>query len=697
MKPKTDQKKLEMWKKRLESGQTAYDDRHEDYIKLDQLYTGNYKKVDSVILDDKTKETPIVRNIVRELIESQISTAIPMPKVTARRKKDEQLAVTIEEFLRSKIDELNTEMMNDTAERMVPVYGGAVWNVEWDNSENLHETTGESIINLYHPKQIVPQPGISSSVQDMDWCIIKIPMTRSRVERRYHVEIDGEEQEPELRDGQDAAEIAGDMLTVYYGYYRNDNGGIGLYVWTCDTQLADYDDYQSRRMRRCKKCGAFEDGTQPIGKQTMDGTRPKPEETEEQGYENTGETRKKDKKCPYCGANSWEETSEDYMQITNPVYRSDGTPAVEPEQGMMEEGIDDATGQPVFTIGIKPVEVPYYKPNIYPLEVQRNTSRYGYLIGESDITNIKTQQNAINRLEAKIIEKAVVGGSYLVTPADCTVQMNSRDGKRYIIDTPDKMSMFKAFDFALNVEQELALEEHYYQTARQIVGITDSYQGRTDKTANSGKAKEFAAAQSAGRLESKRKNKEAAYQKLYEMLFKFELAYADEPRPVRMRNNNGETEYKVFNKWDFLEIDASGEYWWNDEFIFSCDTATPLANNREAMWQETRMNLQTGAFGDPSNLDTLIMFWQKMELLHYPGAGETLQYLENMRDMQARMAQEQQMMAAQQQMQQAEQAQQAQDAEQMQRENDMQMQIIEQARQDAKEQVQAQSGNAENQ
>lgn len=40
------------------------------------------------------------------------------------------------------------------------------------------------------------------------------------------------------------------------------------------------------------------------------------------------------------------------------------------------------------------------------------------------------------------------------------------------------------------------------------------------------------------------------------------------------------------------------------------------------------MNLQTGAFGDPNNTETLILFWTKMELLHYPGAAETKQYLE---------------------------------------------------------------------
>lgn len=41
------------------------------------------------------------------------------------------------------------------------------------------------------------------------------------------------------------------------------------------------------------------------------------------------------------------------------------------------------------------------------------------------------------------------------------------------------------------------------------------------------------------------------------------------------------------------------------------------------------MNLQTGAFGDPASTETLILFWAKMEELHYPGAGTTKQYLED--------------------------------------------------------------------
>ena len=66
------------------------------------------------------------------------------------------------------------------------------------------------------------------------------------------------------------------------------------------------------------------------------------------------------------------------------------------------------------------------------------------------------------------------------------------------------------------------------------------------------------------------------------------------------------------------------------------------------------MNLQTGAFGDPAQIQTLVLFWTKMELLHYPGAGETRAYLEeelHKQQLQQQMAMQMQM--AQQQMQQA--------------------------------------------
>lgn len=92
------------------------------------------------------------------------------------------------------------------------------------------------------------------------------------------------------------------------------------------------------------------------------------------------------------------------------------------------------------------------------------------------------------------------------------------------------------------------------------------------------------------------------------------------------------------------------------------------------------MNLQTGAFGDPAQLPTLILFWTKMEMLHYPGASETRGYLEE----ELKKQQAQQQMAMQIQMAQQQAAVQAQQAQQLSGIDEQTAQaVVQRARQDA--------------
>ena len=277
---------------------------------------------------------------------------------------------------------------------------------------------------------------------------------------------------------------------------------------------------------------------------------------------------------------------------------------------------------------------------------------------------IEDQQNTINRIEQKIIDRLVKAGTRITLPDNAKLRTDPEDGERWYIGSPADKALIGVYDFKGDLQYELLYLANVYEEARQILGITDSFQGRQDSTATSGKAKEFSAAQAAGRLESKRVMKDAAYAELFEMMFKYALAYSDEPRSVTYKDSRGETVYEEFNRYDFLEQDADGGWHWNDQFLFSCDTSAPLASNREAMWQETRQNLQTGAFGDPGQTETLILFWSKMEELHYPGAASTKKYLEE------KLSREQQMQAQQMQMQlQMQQMQAVQQAEQQARQD----------------------------
>ena len=310
-------------------------------------------------------------------------------------------------------------------------------------------------------------------------------------------------------------------------------------------------------------------------------------------------------------------------------------------------GVDD-----MGTPALVPTMVPFYVPDIYPVILQRNVSVFGQLLGNSDVDAIEDQQNTTNRLEQKIIDRLVKAGTRITLPPKANLRTDPEDGERWYLEKISDKQFIDVYQFSGDLQYELAYLAQVYEEARQILGITDSFQGRRDPTATSGVAKQVSAAQSAGRLESKRIMKNAAYAELFELIFKYWLAYSDEPRTVSYKDETGRTVYEEFNRYDFLECDADGQYYWNDQFLFSCDTSAPLASNREALWQETRMNLQTGAFGDPTSTETLILFWTKMEELHYPGAGTTKAFLEARLERERQQAQLMQQMQTQQQMQQ---------------------------------------------
>ena len=634
----TAEKKLKMWQERLEENQQAYDVFADAFDRRETLFRGS-RDTEPCTDGDKQKKAYHVRNIVSELIESQVDANIPSPKVTPRRKKDERLAKIIEDMLRDELDRIPFETLNDMMERTVPIQGGSYFLLEWDNTLRTHDTVGEMTVSVLHPKQVVPQDGVYTAVEDMDYIILKLPQTKETILRRYKVDVsDEEEREPGVK-GSGEENRADGMVTQYLAYYRNKRGGIGLFSWVNDSVLEDLEDYQARRLRRCSLCGAPEPlGGEILGRCSHDGCHPCEDPGDTRWMETfDGKTelplKAEPKKsghpcCPYCGGDTFEEQEDAFEEIWTPFSSSHGVQIPGASVKERETGLYTEDGAPMMETVWVPTRIPFYKPNIYPVILQKSVSVFGQLLGDSDVDKITDQQNTYNRLATKILDKLLKAGSFATLPVDAMIRTDNEDMKYIRLENPADKAMIDVFDMEGNVQQDLALYSMVYEEARNIIGITDSYQGRKDSTATSGKAKEFSAAQAAGRLESKRVMKNAAYAQLFEAMFKFRLAYADEPRTVTSRNLNGDLQYDAFDRYDFLEQDESGEWYWNDQFIFSCDTSASLAVNREALWQETRMNLQQGAFGDPAALDTLILFWSKMAELHYPCAEETKRYLQ---------------------------------------------------------------------
>ncbi len=589
----TKQEKLDYWKEWLGRNEAAMGDEMRKMDEREALYRGEVREIAPLTPRDTKKngqyrKASHVRNIIAENIESEVSAVIPQPKVTARRKSDEWRAKILEDMLRNELDRLPMETLNDQMERTVPIQGGGYWLVEWDNSKRTHSTVGDVTVSILHPKQVVPQEGVFTGVEDMDAIALKLPQTRAFIRRAYGKDVDAGEEAPEARTLDGDADAAEEMVTLNVVYYRNDKGGIGKFSWVGDTVLEDMEDFEARRLRRCSRCGEV------LGPAA--------------------------ERCPACGSAEAREDEEEREELLRGFTTANGTRI--PSAAAVDE-----LGMPVM----RPTVLPYYKPDLFPVFLQKNVSLFGRLLGDSDVDKIADQQNTISRMETKIIDRFIKAGTRITLPDRADFRIDPEDGEKWYIGNAADAGLIGVYQFSGDLSQELQYLAGVYEEARQALGITDSFQGRRDTTAQSGVAKQFAAQQSAGRLESKRVMKEAAYAELFKRIAMLKVAYADEPRPIVAEDDRGRAKYEEFNRYDFYEQDEGGA--WHcildeDRFLFSCDTSAPLANNREQMWQEAGRMFQLGAFGDPHEEDTRILFWSKLEQLHYPGASDTQEYLE---------------------------------------------------------------------
>lgn len=628
---KDELRKLKMWQDRLETAREAIQPELNRMGKRESIYDGDptiYAPDGSVAKKGKATH---VRNVGFELIEAQVESDIPSPKVTAIRQEDEWLADIAENLLRNVMDKLPFERINDEGERISPVQGGHGLLVDWQAGISGKDWLGDLRVTMMHPRGIIPQANVSQ-ISDMDWIFLESPATRRQIKEAFGVALEENENEsdPDARRLGDSPDNSGEIVTLVTCYYRNSKGGIGRYRWVNDTVVEDLEDYQVRRVNRCGACGMVGDGH----------------------------------RCRYCQSTRFTVEVEEFEELTEDIVTRNGTtipatseqrdeygqPVLEPltaGEGVLPQlravnGPAAVTYMPVMA----PTRIPYYKPDVYPIVVRKNVSKFGRFMGGSDIDAIADQQNTMNQLSTKIKAKVLGGGSFTTLPETGAQFVTDEDNRVVRVDSPAKMQMIHTFNTQVDIQMDLALRAQIYEEARQTIGITDSMQGRKDPTATSAVAKEFSAQQAAGRLESKRVMKRAMYQDLFEVIFKFFLAYCEEPRWLHKSDENGRTEYLVFDRHDFLYQDEAGEWKYNTDFLFSCDSAAPLATDRQALWKEARMNFQQGAMGPVNEITTLLRFWTQMEKLHYPMAGDMRRSLEEELGRQQEAAQQQQAAAA---------------------------------------------------
>lgn len=594
--------KLQFFKDLFENAKGQQSALRDDFDKWSKQYKGD------LTIDGSDEPALTGRNITYELIESQFSSYLPSTAVTPEvySERNDRNAKSIERLLKNKRNQLPFEKMNDIDERYSPIYGGSIWLVEWDNSIKTHNTVGDVKITCWSPSHFVGQPCIYD-IDDMEYCFITFETTKEDLVRKYGVPIDVTD-DTESENGGETDETA----TVNVCYYKNDEDKICQYIWSDDTELQDIEDYYSRKVYVCKNCG-------------------------------------RRKELCTCDKPDYELQDDEYEELDHDIVLSDGSviPAASPvmkdgqvvmeesqQQAVLEDGsvaMDEINGimipatVPVQVPKLERTKLPYYTPSKFPIIIRKNTSQEDSLFGQSDCEFIRPQQQAINKIESRILEKLMSAGVYPTAPEDYIGQFDNGLYKNVIKVGQGNYKLFGRIDLQVDLTQDISQSERLYQQSKRIMGITDSYQGQADSTAQSGKAKQIQVNQSAGRLDSKRKMKNAAYAEIDEVIFLYYLAYADEPRAMSYVDSMGRLQNAQFNRYDFIERDENGEYYYNTQYLFGTDPTGDVEQSRETIWSENRLNFQNGCYGNPQQLETLLIFWQQMERHHYPDARDMVE------------------------------------------------------------------------
>ncbi|MEG1520334.1 MAG: hypothetical protein RR458_05025, partial [Clostridia bacterium] len=267
-------------------------------------------------------------------------------------------------------------------------------------------------------------------------------------------------------------------------------------------------------------------------------------------------------------------------------------------------------------------------PNVFPIVVRKNISKANEFFGQSDALAIRHQQQEINKLETRIMEKLLKAGVIPYSAESTDLRLSDEIYSRGIkLKTVQEKNLLGVLDLQASISQDVEQSERLYQHAKRIIGISDSFQGMPDRSASSGIAKQMLINQSGGRLESKRVMKNSAYADLDKILFEFYLAFGIGKKPIYSVDANGNPNTEDFAKYDFLELNEDGEWKFNDVYLFSTDLTADLEKDRGQMWTEIRNNYQVGAFGDPGALQAKLIFWKNMSKARYPYAKENIELL----------------------------------------------------------------------
>lgn len=573
------------WRARYEQARQAYGEQLDQFRLEEEEYDGS-----GTILPKpggmKAQSAPLSRNAVYELIETEVEPTVPKPKVQALHEGEEDSARLIEALLQRMAAQLPMEAVNDSNERETYLHGGSFVQIDWDMLGGLHRALGSVSVQDLATRQVIPQPG-GDWLEELDWYFIVQPMTREKVKRVYRREAADMEcaENEQTGRGEEKNAQSGDRLTVITAFYKNEDGGIGKFSWCGDTVLEDEQDYLHRHQRVCARCGAPMAGDE----------------------------------CTECGGRAWKRKTVKEVPLPRDlcIPSACAPGGVETVAAFSLQSTENGGWRQV------PTMAPVYRMKHFPTVMRKNISAKGRFMGMSDAKTILPMQQAMKKLDTKILEKLLKGGSYVTLPQGVSVETTDRELKVIRLRTPAEKALIDVITVQPNIASDIAVRSSYYQDMKSCLGITDAYQGKQDITATSGTAKRISVSQAAGRLESKRVMKNRMWGEMYRVMFEMWLLFSDDEMCVHGENPL-DGEYRTISKWDFLRRDAGGQLYWNDEFLFGVETEGANPADRTAMQERIRSDFQAGMYGEPKLVDSRIRMWKMMSKYGAPGAKTML-------------------------------------------------------------------------
>jgi hypothetical protein len=217
-----------------------------------------------------------------------------------------------------------------------------------------------------------------------------------------------------------------------------------------------------------------------------------------------------------------------------------------------------------------------------------------------------------------------------IMPEDASVSLtNAIFGQVIKIKAGESASNYGTVDTTPDISQDIEEANRLYDQAKRLIGISDAYQGIDFNKVESGYAKSLRIKQAQSRLESKRRMKNVAYERLYKLIFQHYLAFCGGAKQLAYKDGYGQVRYQRFDKNDFIYTTENGVREYFDRLLFSVDTDLYAEYEREALWAKNLENLTSGTLGDKENPMTLLRYWQFQERAHYPNAKENVEYFKS--------------------------------------------------------------------